>query len=442
MPKEHIATHAQRTPGSQSLIERAEKVTPGGVHHDSRRHGPYPIYFNKAKGPKVWDVDGNAYIDLWMAHYDAILGHASNSIVRAVQTAASSGLHIGVSLEQEVAVAEKIVQLVPSAEQARFCCSGTEATMYAVRLARGFTGRSTIIKITGGWHGASTDLMVNVRPPEFNGAEGAGLPSELAKCTVSAQYNDIDDMKRVMDEAGSDFAGIIMEPVMGAGMLPVDPQFLQFVREETTKRGAVMILDEIITGFRLSLGGAQERFGITPDITTLGKVLGGGMPVGAIAGRADIMHISSGAASVPKSKRVVIGGGTYSCNPLSMAACSSVLTQLEKEQNTVYPAIEEANQRMCDGMAQAFKEVDIPVCITRSGSLSELHFVKEVGMRVGNMADIVNNTSSAQQKEFALRLRNKGVFLFHAMAVSTTHDAQAIEHIIAATKEAAQEMRG
>jgi glutamate-1-semialdehyde 2,1-aminomutase len=414
---------------------------PGGVSHNQRYHAPYPLYFAEAHGSHLQDVDGNDYYDLWMAHYDAILGHAPPEIVGAVQAALGAGMHVGLPMEHEVRLAQRVVKLVPSAEQVRFCSSGTEATMYAVRLARAFTGRNTILKIVGGWHGANTDLMVDVTLPEFIGAEGKGLLPGLAQYTRSVQYNDIEDTARAIEAAGSDWAGIILEPAMGsAGFLPAQPAYLRFLREETRRRGAVLIFDEIITGFRVALGGAQEFFGVTPDLTTLGKVLGGGMPVGAIAGKAEILEISSAKRTVPKKDRVIIGGGTYSCNPLTMVAGIKMLDILQARRDEIYPALAEKNQRFCHGLEQAFGAVGLPVAVTRIGSLQEVHFLKEPGLPLRSMADVVNNTYYDWRKELAARLRNHGVFIFHGGALSTAHTEADLQGMLAAYGRCAEEM--
>jgi glutamate-1-semialdehyde 2,1-aminomutase len=411
------------------------------VSHNQRYHAPYPLYFQRAKGSRIWDVDGNEYLDLWMAHYDAILGHAPEAVVTAVQQAMGKGLHVGLSMEHEVGLARRVVELVPGAEQVRFCASGTEATMYAVRLARGFTGRSVILKMVGGWHGANTDLMVDVNLPEFIGPEGKGLLPGLERHTRAVQLNDIEGTAAAIREAGDDWAGIILEPAMGSGgFLPAEPAYLQFLREETRKRGAVLIFDEVITGFRLGLGGAQELFGVTPDLTTLGKVLGGGMPIGAIAGKAEIMAISSVKRQAPKRDRVIIGGGTYSCNPLTMVAGTVTLDILKTHRQEIYPSIAEKNQRFCVGVQEAFDRAGVPVFINRIGSLQEVHFLKEKGLPVRNMRDVVNHTHYDLRKELAARLRNHGVFLFHGGAISTAHSIADIDAMIAAYAKCAEEM--
>lgn len=439
--EDYIERYIARTPKSREHYDRARKYTPGGISHNHRYHAPYPLYFSHAEGCKLWDVDGNEYRDLWMAHYDAILGHAPKGIVNKVQDAMSQGLHVGLAMEHEIELAQRIVDTMPAVEQVRFCSSGTEATMYAVRLARGFTGKNKILKIVGGWHGANTDLMVDVAAPEFIGAEGKGLLPGLAEYTRAVHLNDIEGTAKVLREIGDDWAGIILEPALGgAGFLPVEQEYLAFLKEEATKAGALIIFDEIITGFRLALGGAQEFFNFKPDLVTMGKVLGGGLPVGAIGGRADVMAISSVENKVPKSDRVIIGGGTYSCNPLTMIAGISTLDTLKAKKDKIYPLIEARNGRLCEGIRAAFDRHGIPVFVNQLGSLQEVHILKEPGLPLRNMADVVNNTHMEKRMELANRLRNYGVFLYHAGAVSAAHEDQDIEIIIEAYARCAEEM--
>ena len=443
MGDDYLATYEKRTPKSKALHEKSRKVTPGGISHNNRYHSPYPVYFAGAKGSRLKDVDGNDYLDLWMAHYDAILGHAPPRVVEAVKAAMDNGLHIGLSMEHEIGLAERVTQFVPAAEQVRFCTSGTEATMYAVRLARGFTGKNTIIKMVGGWHGANTDLLVDVSPPEYIGAEGKGLTPEVAKYTRSVQFNDIEDTARVIREIGDDWACVIIEPAMGStGFIPVEQDYLAFLKEEAKKAGALIIFDEVITGFRLGLGGAQEYFNFTPDLVTMGKVLGGGMPIGAIGGRADVLGISSVEAKGGKADKLVIGGGTYSTNPLTMISGTLTLDILHERREKIYGTIAGRNHRLCEGIRSHFDHVGIPVHVNEIGSLQEVHFLKEAGLPLRNMADVIENTYMEKRIELATRLRNHGVFLFHAGAVSYAHSDEDIELIIDAYGRCAQEMAG
>ncbi|TET60535.1 aminotransferase class III-fold pyridoxal phosphate-dependent enzyme, partial [Candidatus Aerophobetes bacterium] len=269
-----LKDYRTRTPESEKLFERAKKVMAGGVCHNIRYFPPYPFYIKEARGSKVWDVDGNEYIDLWMAHYEAILGHSPEIIVNEVSRILSKGMHWGLVNEYQVELAELICQVVPSAEKVRFCCSGTEATMYAVRLARAFTGKSVILKVEGGWHGANTDLSVAIHSP-YEEKESAGLLPEVSRYTKSIPFNDVEGSLRIMRQNAENLAAVLIEPVPGQGYVPAESGYLEALREEARKLDALLIFDEVIDGFRLSLGGAQEKYGITPDLTTLGKILGG-----------------------------------------------------------------------------------------------------------------------------------------------------------------------
>lgn len=439
--QDYLDQFVRNTPGSQQLNQKSRKFTPGGISHNHRFHAPYPVYVAKARGSKFWDVDGNEYVDLWMAHYDAILGHAPAEVLAQVQAAMSDGLHVGTAMPHEVALAELVCEMLPCAEQVRFCTSGTEATMYAVRLARGFTGRDVMLKMVGGWHGANTDLMVDVAAPEYIGPECKGLLPGVERYTRAVQFNDIEDTAKGIRDAGDDWAGIILEPAMGSGgFIPAEPDYLNFLREETRRAGAVLIFDEVITGFRLAPGGAQSVFGVTPDLTTLGKVMGGGLAIGGIAGREDIMAESAIDPSKSKRDKVVIGGGTYSCNHLSMVAGRTTLEILKSREKEIYPSIDAANDRFCKGLRETFHDVGMPVHVNQLGSLQEVHFLKESGLPVRNMAEMMENTLPEKRMELAARLRNHGVFLFHGGAISLAHANEDIDFMLGAYRTCAEEM--
>ena len=441
LAEDHTSRFERQTPASRALYEEAQRYTPGGIHHNQRYTAPYPVYMARAKGSRVWDVDGNEYIDLWMGHGDAILGHAPAEVVARVQEVAADGLHIGHTLEHEVTLARGICETIPSAEQVRFCVTGTEATMYAVRLARAFTGRNVILKLTGGWHGANTDLMVDVNPPEFIGPESRGLPPELTRHTRTVEINDIEGTAAAIQAAGDDLAGIILAPVLGGGnLIPADPEYLAFLREETDKAGALLIFDEIVTGFRLALGGAQETYGIRPDLTTFGKIIGGGTPLGVIAGRADILELSSVRRAVSKAEKVLIGGGTYSCNPISMAAGATTLDILKARQQELYPALERRAARLVEGVQQAFDEAGIPLRAAHAGSMVGFNFLKEAGLPVRSMGEAVAHTIPEKMAELGNRLRTRGVFIYKGGTLSSEHTEADIELLIEAFAACAEEM--
>ena len=439
--EDYLSRFEARTPKSKALYEDARRYTPGGIHHNQRYTAPYPVYMVRSAGSRVWDVDGNEYIDLWMGHGDAILGHAPQEVVRRVQEVAADGLHIGHTLENEVALARMICETIPSAEQVRFCVTGTEATMYAVRLARAFTGRNVMLKLTGGWHGANTELMVDVNPPEFIGPESRGMMPELTTHTRTVQINDIEGTAAVIREAGDDFAGIILAPVLGGGsLIPADPEYLGFLREETRKAGAVLIFDEIVTGFRLGLGGAQEKYGVRPDLTTFGKIIGGGTPLGVIAGRADMLELSSVRRTVSKAEKVLIGGGTYSCNPLSMAAGLATLEILIRGEAEIYPTLEKRATRLVTGVQRAFDEAGVPLRAANEGSMVGFSFLKEPGLPIRDMDEAVANTIPEKMAELGGRLRSRGVFIYKGGTLSIEHTDEDIAALTDAFAACAREM--
>ena len=304
---------------SKDLFERAQARIPGGVNSPVRAFravGGTPVFFERASGPYLWDVDGARYIDYVGSWGPMLAGHGHPAVVEAVQEAASRALSFGAPTEAEIELAELLCRLVPSLELVRVVSSGTEATMTALRLARGFTGRSLIVKFEGCYHGHADALLVKAGSGAltFGNPSSAGVPAETAASTVVLDYNDAAQVKKLFEKKGKDIAGVIVEPVAGNMNLVLPaPGFLETLREECTRHGAVLIFDEVMTGFRVALGGAQQRFGIRPDLTTLGKVIGGGLPLAAIGGRRDIMEKLAPLGPVYQA-------GTLSGNPIAVAA--------------------------------------------------------------------------------------------------------------------------
>jgi len=304
---------------SKDLFERAQARIPGGVNSPVRAFravGGTPVFFERASGPYLWDVDGARYIDYVGSWGPMLAGHGHPAVVEAVQEAASRALSFGAPTEAEIELAELLCRLVPSLELVRVVSSGTEATMTALRLARGFTGRSLIVKFEGCYHGHADALLVKAGSGAltFGNPSSAGVPAETAASTVVLDYNDAAQVKKLFEKKGKDIAGVIVEPVAGNMNLVLPaPGFLEALREECTRHGAVLIFDEVMTGFRLAVGGAQQRFGIRPDLTTLGKVIGGGLPLAAVGGRRDIMEKLAPLGPVYQA-------GTLSGNPIAVAA--------------------------------------------------------------------------------------------------------------------------
>jgi glutamate-1-semialdehyde 2,1-aminomutase len=356
---------------SHALFQRASRVIPGGVNSPVRAFksvGGTPLFFQRGKGPLVWDADGNSYVDYVGSWGPLIVGHAHPDVVAAVERAVSRGLSFGAPTEAEVEMAELLCKLVPSLEQVRLVSSGTEATMSAIRLARGFTGRSKIVKFEGCYHGHTDSLLVKAGSGALTLGQpsSAGVPAETAAHTIVLDYNDVTGLEQAFQIDGRNIAAIIVEPIAG-NMSLVMPraEFLDAARELCTRYGAILIFDEVMSGFRVALGGAQALYGVKPDVTTLGKVIGGGMPVGAFGGRRDIME---GIAPLGP----VYQAGTLSGNPIAVAAGLATLKLIQAP--SFFEKLAEATRRLCDGLAAAAREKAVEFSATSVGSMFGIYF--------------------------------------------------------------------
>ena len=416
---------------SEELFKKALQYLPGGVNSPVRAFravGGNPFFVNKAKGCRIWDVDGNEYVDYVGTWGPAIHGHAHPRIVQAVQETAVYGTSFGIPNPLEVKMAEMIRRLVPSVEKVRMCNSGTEATMSAIRLARGFTGREKIIKFEGCYHGHADSLLVKAGSGAltFGYPDSAGVPAAFTQHTLLAPYNDLDAVKALFAANPGAIAGIIVEPVPGnSGVFAPLPGFLEGLREVTEKNGALLIFDEVMTGFRVAKGGAQERFGIKPDLSCFGKIIGGGLPVGAFGGRAEIMDYLAPLGPVYQA-------GTLSGNPLAMAAGIASLELLLE--NDCYTKLEQLGQQLESGMQDAAKSAGIPVRFNRVGAMFCAYFTDQP---VHNLADAMKSDRERFAKYFRGMLE-QGVFLapsqFEAGFLSTAHTEADIEATIRAAR--------
>jgi len=414
---------------SQALYEKALQWIPGGVNSPVRAFravGGTPFFAERAKGAAVWDADGNEYIDFVGTWGPAILGHAPKVVVEAVQKAAVHGTSFGIPNPLEVRMAELVVNAMPSVEKVRMCNSGTEATMSAIRLARGFTQRGKIVKFEGCYHGHVDSLLVKAGSGALTlgQPDSAGVPPEFTSQTIVLPFNDEEAVHAAFARHGSDIAGIILEPVpANAGLYLPRDGYLESLRNITTENGALLIFDEVMTGFRLGLAGAQGRFGITPDLSCFGKVIGGGLPVGAFGGRAEIMDCLAPNGPVYQA-------GTLSGNPLAMAAGVAVLEALAD--GSVYEKIDALGQALSDGLAGAAKAAAVSVQLQRIGSMSCCYFAEEP---VHNMGEAMQSDRERFGKYFHGMLE-EGVYLapsqFEAGFISAAHDEEAIENTIAA----------
>ena len=357
---------------SDELFEKSKKYIPGGVNSPVRAFnavGGDPIFIRNGKGDRVFDVDGNEYIDYVSSWGPLILGHAYEPVLEAVSKACANGLTFGAPTGIEYDVAELITKMMPSVEKVRMVNSGTEAVMSAIRVARGYTGRDYIVKFVGCYHGHSDGLLVKAGSGALtqSAPDSAGVPSGYAEYTLLADYNDADSVQKLFDEYKDKIAAVIVEPVAAnMGVVPPEKGFLEALRKMTTENGALLIFDEVITGFRLARGGAQEVFGIEADLTTLGKIIGGGMPVGAYGGRAEIMDKVAPVGSVYQA-------GTLSGNPVAMSAGLTQLTILN-DNPEIYDKLEEKGAKL----EAAYREkLDDSVCINRAGSVMSVFFTPE-----------------------------------------------------------------
>src|SRR5438105_6134379 len=356
---------------SETLFAEALKYIPGGVNSPVRAFravGGQPFFVNKAKGAQVWDVDGNGYIDYVCTWGPAILGHAHPKVIKAVQQAAENGTSFGIPNPFEVTMAKLVCSAVPSVRKVRMCNSGTEACMSAIRLARGFTKRDKIIKFDGCYHGHADSLLVKAGSGAltFGHPDSAGVPAAFTQHTIVLPFNDTDAVQAAFDANQDQIAGIIVEPVPGnAGLYLPKPGYLEFLRKITADNGALLVFDEVMTGLRLAWRGAQERFGIKPDLTCFGKIIGGGLPVGAFGGRADIMDCLAPLGPVYQA-------GTLSGNPLAMAAGIAALEELTG--TDAYAQLEKLGAQLEAGMRDAAKSAGVAAQFNRCGSMFCAYF--------------------------------------------------------------------
>ena len=421
---------------SEKLFAEALKYIPGGVNSPVRAFravGGQPFFVNRAKGARVWDVDGNELIDYVCTWGPAILGHAHPKIIAAIKTAADQGTSFGIPNPLEVTMAKLICSLVPSVQKVRMTNSGTEACMSAIRLARGFTRRDKIIKFDGCYHGHVDSLLVKAGSGAltFGHPDSAGVPAAFTQHTIVVPFNDVEAVKAAFAANKGDIAGIIVEPVPGnAGLYLPNPGYLEFLHEITKNNGALLIFDEVMTGFRLAPGGAQERFGIRPDLTCLGKIIGGGLPVGAFGGRAEIMDCLAPLGPVYQA-------GTLSGNPLAMAAGIAALEELRS--GGAYRQLEELGSQFEAGLKAAAKSAGIPVTFNRCGSMFCAYFT---GQPVGNLAEAMQSDRERFKKYFHGMLA-QGVYLapsqFEAGFISAVHSPTDVETTVRA---AAKVLRG
>ncbi|MEW5806191.1 MAG: glutamate-1-semialdehyde 2,1-aminomutase [Acidobacteriota bacterium] len=419
------------------LFEEAKKYMPGGVNSPVRAFkavGGEPVFFKKGMGSRIYDVDGKEYIDYVLSWGPLILGHSHPDVVSALKQQSEKGTSFGAPTGLEVALAKMIIEAIPGMEKVRMVNSGTEATMSAIRLARGYTGRDIVVKMEGCYHGHADSLLVKAGSGVLTlGIPGSsGIPASIAGKTIVARYNSVDSIKDIFEAYGNEIACLIVEPVPGnMGVILPKKGYLESLRELTGKHGIVLIFDEVMSGFRVSYSGAQGFYGIKPDLTTLGKVIGGGLPVGAFGGRAGIM--SKIAPEGP-----VYQAGTLSGNPLAMTAGIETLKALQKP--GTYDYLESISAKIADGLKSAAEKHGVPVTLNRIGSMMTLFFTGE------DVFDYESATLSDTMKysKFFHKMLERGINLppsqFEAFFVSTVHTEEDMVRTIAAADDCFREL--
>lgn len=425
-----LEIYKKKTPKSGLLFAKSKKFHVNGVSHNIRFFDPYPFVTKSAKGKHLYDVDGNKYVDYWMGHWSLILGHAAPAVSNKVRKQLPSCWMHGTVNEMTVSFSDMMQKAVPVAEKIRYVSSGTEATMYAVRIARAFTGKKIIAKIDGGWHGYTSDLLKSVNWP-FDQSESSGLVGDSH--IVSIPYNDLERSIEILNSVKKDLAGVIIEPVLGGGgCIPATKEYLTGVQEFVHKNNGLFLLDEIVTGFRFSFGCLYKALKLDPDIVTLGKIVGGGFPIGVICGKDEIMDIVN-TTSHKKTDRSYIGGGTFSANPMTMTAGHAMLDHLKKNSGSLYEKIGNLGSQTRKRLSKVFGN---KVAVTGVGSLFMTHFLKDGIFEVKNASDASLCDTKLLQKYHFEMIAKDGIFFLPGKlgAFSATHSQSDVKEMIAASE--------
>ena len=424
-------------PKSHSAFSLAKNVIPGGVNSPARAFGGVggePIFFASAQGQYLTDLDGQSYLDYIGSWGPMILGHRHPRVIAAIERALATGTSYGAPTEAETHLAQLIIDCVPSVEKVRLVSSGTEATMSAVRLARGFTGRELIVKFAGNYHGHADSLLVAAgsAAATLGVPDSPGITQGTAQDTIVLEYNDVEQLQSLFASKGDRIAAVLLEPVVGnMGLVVPTKEFLTAARHVTDQHGAILVFDEVMTGFRLALGGAQEILGCTPDITTLGKIVGGGLPLAAYGGRAEIMdHV------LPAGK--VFQAGTLSGNPLAVAAGTATIEELRE--NSPYAQLEHHGAQLEDGFRNAALENNIPVWIARVGSMMTMFFQNEPGGIPVTGWKLASQSNTKRYARFFWEMIRQGIYMpcsqYEALFFSSTHTEENIQSTIRAAQQA------
>jgi glutamate-1-semialdehyde 2,1-aminomutase len=429
--------YRKNTHNSRKFYNDSVKIFPGGISHNIRFFRPYPFFVNKATNKHLIDVDGNRYVDYWMGHWALILGHSPNVVVKKLDKQIRQGTLYGTVNDISVKLGETIKKSIPISELLRFCTTGSEATMYAIRIARAVTKKRIICKTIGGWHGFNTDLMQSVNYP-FEIDEGVGMTGREGDFVESIPFNDLDRSIRLLESVKDDLACLIIEPLLGGGgCIPADINFLKGLEEYCKRNNILFILDEIVTGFRLNFGSVSSLYHLNPDMITLGKIVGGGLPIGVVCGKKEIMKVANPVENRNKENLCYIGGGTFSSNPLTMTAGYTTLDYISKNRKTVYNKINKLGDIARNGLKKLFSDYGLKTEVTGIGSLFLTHFLSNKVSEITNANDVaLSDNDTLTKYHFSLMAKYGIFFLPHKMgAISIVHDAKDIQSLINATEK-------
>jgi glutamate-1-semialdehyde 2,1-aminomutase len=427
---DYTIEYKKKTPQSAKLFAKSAKLHVNGVSHNIRFYEPYPFVVKLSTGKNLVDVDSNKYTDYWMGHWSLILGHGQKNVKDALKKQIEKSWMYGTVNKQTVLLSELISKAVPAAEKIRYVTSGTEATMYAVRLARSVTGKKIIAKIDGGWHGYTSDLLKSVNWP-FTESESSGVVNE--EKIVSIPYNNLEASLSILKKHSGDLAGVIVEPVLGGGgCIPAESDYLKGIQEFCKKNNSLFILDEIVTGFRFRYGCIYPTMKLDPDIVTLGKIVGGGMAIGVMCGKKEIMEYAD-TTRKKKSERSYVGGGTFSANPTSMTAGFATLSIL-KNKKSIYSTINSIGDYARKELTKAFDSKGV---VTGKGSLFMTHFVNNGIVEITNAAQAAICDTKALHNYHFKMIAHDGIFFLPGKlgAISYAHTKQDIKKMVLATTD-------
>ena len=426
----YLSEYKKKTRKSAVLFAKSKKLHINGVSHNIRFYEPYPFVVKSSQGKSLKDVDDNKYTDYWMGHWSLILGHGQKNVKDSLKKQIEKSWMYGTVNEQTIKLSELISKAIPIAEKIRYVTSGTEATMYAVRLARSVTGKKIIAKIDGGWHGYTSDLLKSVNWP-FSESESSGVVNE--EKIVSIPYNDLEKSLSILKKHSKDLAGVIIEPVLGGGgCIPATSGYLKGIQEFVHKNKSLFILDEIVTGFRFRFGCLYPTMKLDPDIVTLGKIVGGGMAIGVICGKKEIMQMAD-TTGKKKSERSYVGGGTFSANPASMVAGFTTLSEL-KNSKSIYSKINDLGEYTRKELSKSF---DGRVLVSGKGSLFMTHFIDNGVTEIKTAADVAKCNNSKLVKYHFQMIAKDGIFFLPGKlgAISNAHTKSDINQMIKASEE-------